>query len=237
MRWILAGLLIPLSLLLNNCATTSSPALEKRLTQMEAKQDSILNVLKGMHDKNEFMATRMGYRPPADTLPKEIPQGTSFFQGPEKAKLTIVEYSDLQCPYCAQSAPILDSLARSYPNDVKIIFKNFPLSFHPQSRPAAAAAIAAGKQGRFFEFRYKVAPHFRELNDSIYLAVAKDLKLDLVRFKKEMVLTPEVTAILEQDIELGRKLGVEGTPTLFVNGKLAADRSYDYFAQLIKAGK
>lgn len=237
MRWILTLMMIPFTLLFNNCATNTNAGLEKKMVQMELKQDSILTLLNGMHEKNEFMAMRMGYRPPADTLPKDIPQGTSFSQGPEKAKLTIVEYSDLQCPYCAQSAPILDSLARTYPKDVKIIFKNFPLSFHPQARPAAAAAIAAGKQGKFFEFRYKVAPHFRELNDSVYLAVAKDLKLDLVRFKKEMALTPEVTAILEQDIELGRKLGVEGTPTVFVNGRLASDRSFEYFAGLVKSAK
>ncbi len=227
-------LLMPLALLLSQC---TSPGVDNRLSRLEAKQDSILKVLNGMHEKNEFMAMRMGWRPPADTLPKDIPQGTSFYEGPDKAKITIVEYSDLQCPYCAQTAPILDSVARTYPNDVKLVFKNFPLSFHPQSRPAAAAAIAAGKQGKFFEFRFRVAPHFRELNDSIYLAVAKDLHLDMARFKKEMVMSPEVNGILEQDIELGRKLGVEGTPTIFVNGKLATDRSFDYFAHLVVAAK
>ena len=234
MKWCSLILLAVLSAMFSNCA---SPQMKKRLSQMESKQDSVLKVLSAMQEKNEFMAMRMGWRPPADTLPKMIPQGTSYFQGPEKARVTIVEYSDLQCPYCAQTAPILDSVARTFPNDVKIIFKNFPLSFHPQSRLAAAAAIAAGKQGKFFEFRYKVAPHFRELSDSVYLAVAKDLKLDLVRFKKEMTLTPEITAVLEQDIELGRKLGVEGTPTVFVNGRLASDRSFDYFAGLVKSTK
>ncbi len=190
-----------------------------------------------MHEKHDFMALRMGWKPPADTTPKIIPLGDSYFQGQEKAALTIVEFSDLQCPYCAQSAPILDSLVRAYPNEVRIIFKNFPLSFHPQSRPAAAAALAAGKQGKFFEFRYRVAPQFRNLNDSLYLAVAKELKLDLVQFKKDMVLTPEVNAILEADVSLGRQIGVEGTPTLFANGRLAEDRSFEYFERLIKKNR
>ncbi len=226
--------LLPISMLMSNC---SSPGVDNRLSRVEAKQDSILKILTAMHEKHDFMALRMGWKPPADTTPKIIPLGNSYFQGQEKAALTIVEFSDLQCPYCAQSAPILDSLVRVYPNDVRIVFKNFPLSFHPQSRPAAAAALAAGKQGKFFDFRYRVAPQFRNLNDSLYLAVAKELKLDLVQFKKDMVLTPEVNAILETDIALGRQLGVEGTPTLFANGRLAEDRSFEYFERLIKKNR
>jgi protein-disulfide isomerase len=230
--WLLLAL--PLALLLAQCTT---PGMENRLSKMEAKQDSILKVLGAMQEKNEFMAARMGWRPPPDTTPKAIPQGTSFSQGPDNAALTIVEFSDLQCPYCAQSAPILDSIARTYPKDVKVVFKNFPLSFHPMSRPAAAAAIAAGKQGKFFEFRYKVAPHFRELNDSVFVAVAKELGLDVAKFKKDMPLSADVGSVLDEDMQLGRKIGVEGTPTIFVNGRLAQDRSFEYFERLIKQNK
>jgi protein-disulfide isomerase len=230
--WLLLAL--PLALLLAQCTT---PSMENRLAKMEAKQDSILKVLGAMQEKHEFMAMRMGWRPPPDTTPKVIPIGTSKTRGPENAALTIVEFSDLQCPYCAQAAPVLDSISTAYPKDVRIVYKNFPLSFHPQSRPAAAAAIAAGKQGKFFEFRYKVAPHFRELNDSVYLAVAKEIGLNMDQFKKEMALTPEVGQILDEDVNLGRKIGVEGTATIFVNGRLAQDRSFAYFEQLIKQAK
>jgi protein-disulfide isomerase len=230
--WLLLAL--PLALLLAQCTT---PSMENRLSKMEAKQDSILKVLVSMQEKHEFMAMRMGWRPPPDTTPKAIPQGASFSQGSEKPLLTIVEFSDLQCPYCAQSAPVLDSLARTHPNEVKVIFKHFPLSFHPQAKAAAAAAIAAGKQGKFFEFRYKVAPHFRDLKDSVYLAVAKEIGLNMEQFKKEMALSPEVEAILEGDQQLGRKIGVEGTPTIFVNGRLAQDRSFEFFERLIQQAK
>jgi len=226
--------LISAPLLISQCV---SPGVDGRLNRLEAKQDSILKILSGMKDQSEFVAMRVGWRPPADTGAKDIPIGTSFVQGPEKAALTIVEFSDLQCPYCSQFAPTLDSLSHAYPNDVKIVYKNFPLSFHPQSRPAAAAAIAAGKQGKFFEFRYKLAPNFRNLKDSTYLAVAKEIGLDLDRFKKDMALTPEVGKIIDQDVDLGRKVGVEGTPTIFVNGRLAQDRSFDYFVRLIKQAK
>ena len=234
MKRLLILLALPLAMLLAQCTT---PGMENRLSKMEAKQDSILKLLGGMQEKHEYMAMRMGWRPPADTSPKVIPVGTSYSTGPEKALLTIVEFSDLQCPYCSQFAPILDSIAHAYPNEVRVIFKNFPLSFHPQSRPAAAAAIAAGKQGKFFEFRYKVAPHFRDLKDSVYLAVAKEIGLNLEQFKKDMALTPEITGILDADAELGRRIGVEGTPTIFVNGKLAQDRSYEYFVRMIAQAK
>jgi protein-disulfide isomerase len=215
----------------------TSPGMEGRLNKLEAQQDSILKLLTSMKEQSEFVAYRVGWRPPADSTPKVIPIGNSFTQGPEKAALTIVEFSDLQCPYCSQFAPILDSLARSYPNDVKVVFKNFPLSFHEKARAAAAAAIAAGKQGKFFEFRYKVAPHYHDLGDSLYLAVAKEIGLDVPRFKKEMSLSPEVNKMLDEDMDLGRKVGVEGTPTIFVNGRLAQDRSYDYFVRLIRQAK
>jgi protein-disulfide isomerase len=227
-------LALAFALCLSDCTT---PGMENRLNKMEAKQDSILKILTSMQEKNEFVASRVGWRPPADTAPKLIPVGSSFATGPERASVTIVEFSDLQCPYCSQFAPTLDSISRAYPNDVRVVFKNFPLSFHPQSRPAAAAAIAAGKQGKFFEFRYKVAPHFRDLKDSVYLGVAKELGLDLVRFKKDMALTPEVSKVLDEDTELGRKVGVEGTPTIFINGRLAEERTYDYFEKLIKKHK
>src|SRR5690606_34602911 len=234
MRRLLFVLSLPLAMLLLQC---TSPGMETRLDKLEAKQDSILKALGAMQEKQEFMAMRMGWRPPPDTTPKNIPMGASFIQGPADAAVTIVEFTDLQCPYCAQVAPILDSVARAFPKDVKVVFKHFPLNFHPQARPAAAAALAAGKQGKFFEFRYKVAPHFKELNDSLYLTVAKDLGLDMDRFKKDMELSPEATRIIDEDMALGRKLGVEGTPTVFVNGRLAQERSFDYFAELIRKAK
>lgn len=229
----LTAVLIALPLL-THCG---SPSMEERLKKVEAKQDSILKILATMKDQSEFVAFRVGWRPPADTAPKEIPIGQSFFQGPERAVLTVVEFTDLECPYCSQVAVTLDSLARSYPKEIKVVFKHFPLSFHPQARPAAAAAIAAGKQGKFFEFRYRLAPHFRQLKDSLYLAVAKDVGLDLKRFKQDMAMSAETARIIDADMELGRKVGVEGTPTIFVNGRLATDRSFEFFVRELGKAK
>jgi protein-disulfide isomerase len=227
------GLAVAGTVTLGGCV---SPGLESRLRAIEQRQDSILTLLRQQREKNDFVASRLGWRPPPDTSKQDIPIGRSFTRGPANAALTIVEFSDLQCPYCAQLAPTLDSISKVYPNDVRLIFKNFPLSFHPQAKSAAAAAYAAGKQGKFFEFRFMATPHFRNLGDSLYLALAHNLNLDMDRFKRDQEL-PEISAILQEDIALGRKVGVEGTPTVFVNGKLATDRSFDYFAGLISEAK
>ncbi len=230
-KWLTLGCM---GLLVSGCV---SAGLESRLRTIESKQDSILALLNSMQPKQEFMASRMGWRPPADTSKKNIPIGNSFTKGPEKAVITLIEFSDLQCPYCALAAPVLDSVANAFPNEVRLVFKHFPLSMHPQARAAAAAAIAAGNQGRFFEFRSKLFSHFRNLGDSLYLASARELNLDLERFKREMVLTPETNRLLDEDVELGTRVGVEGTPTIFVNGHIASDRSFQYFAQMVAKAK
>jgi protein-disulfide isomerase len=210
-----------------------SPGIDMRLRAIEVRQDSILKLLSSMQEKNEFIAARAGWRPPPDTSAKEIPIGDAFTRGPANAKLTVVEFSDLQCPYCAQVAPVLDSISKVFPNDIRLVFKHFPLSFHEKAREAAAAAMAAGKQGKFFEYRFAIAPFHRNLGDSLYEAIAQQIGLDMERFRKDKGLTPEIGLVLDKDIELGRKVGVEGTPTLFINGKLATNRSFEYFAQLL----
>ncbi len=216
--------------------TSCSPDVSQRLTTLEARQDSLLRIVTSMQDKQDFMAGRMGWRPPPDTTPKNIPVGASFTSGAEKPVLTIVEFSDLECHFCAQVVPVLDSLVKSYPNQVRLVFKNFPLSMHANARAAAAAAMAAGKQGRFYEYRSALAPRYRELSDEVFLAVAQEIGLDMARFEADRQLTPEIERLLDEDMELGRELGVDGTPTLFVNGRLAESRSYRYFETLLKRG-
>ena len=140
--------------------------------------------------------------------------------------MTIVEFSDFQCPYCAGFAQVLDSLVKVYPNQVKVIFKHFPLSFHKQAAGAHAAVLAACKQGRFYDYRYKLAPKYRMLTDSVFIDLARELGLDVEVFKKEMTISPEVQKIIDDDIKLGSSIGVRGTPTAFANGKKVQDRSF-----------
>jgi protein-disulfide isomerase len=99
---------------------------------------------------------------------------------------------------------------------------------------AHSAALAAGKQGRFFDYRYKLAPKFRQLNGSTYLRLAEEIGLDMEEFRKDMVLTPEVKEKINSDMRLGQQIGVRGTPTLFANGKKVKDRSFNGFVKLLK---
>ncbi len=202
---------------------------------LAAKQDSLMALLKRVENQTAFIAKRMGWEPPEDTLPKDIPLGHSYYQGAKKPLLTIVEFTSFSCPYCAQIAPDLDSLARTYPNKVRIVFKHFPLSNHPTAMGAHVASLAAGKQGRFYDFRYKLAPKFRSLNETTFLEVAAELGLDMDTFKADMALNSDSRAYINEDLKLGNELGVHGTPTVFVNGRKALDRSFRGLEQLLKS--
>jgi len=139
--------------------------------------------------------------------------------GDPKAKIVIVEFSEFECPYCARIAPLLDSLVRAHPGKIRLVYKHFPLSFHANAPAAAAAALAAQNQGKFWEYRFELAPHFRSLNDSTFIAVAGKVGLNVEQFIKDMVLDKDKQAIIDRDMKLGMEAGVQGTPNFYVNGK------------------
>ncbi|MDR3001869.1 MAG: thioredoxin domain-containing protein [Fibromonadaceae bacterium] len=154
--------------------------------------------------------------------------------GSPNAKIVIVEFSEFECPYCARVAPTLDSIARANPDKVRLVYKHFPLSFHRNAPAAGAASIAAQNQGKFWEYRWALAPHFRALNDSTYIAVAEEVGLNIEQFKKDMVLDKEKQAILDRDMKLGMEVGVQGTPNFYVNGKRQDRFSPALIEQMLK---
>jgi len=139
--------------------------------------------------------------------------------GSPNAKIVIVEFSEFQCPYCARITPYLDSITRANPDKIRLVYKNFPLSFHTLAPAAAASAIAAHKQGKFWEYRWALAPNFQRLNDSTFIETAKKVGLNVEQFKKDMVLDKEKQDIIDRDMKLGAEVGVQGTPNFYVNGK------------------
>ena len=149
--------------------------------------------------------------------PVKVDIGNSPSKGAKNAKVTVVEFSDFQCPYCGKGKEIVDQLVKMYPNDVKVVFKNLPLEFHPQALPAAKAAYAAGKQGKFWEMHDQLFDNQRSLADGFYEESAKKLGLNLEQFKKDFA-APETEAAVKADLELARSLQVQGTPNFFVNG-------------------
>jgi protein-disulfide isomerase len=112
-----------------------------------------------------------------------------------------------------------------YPNDVKLVIKHFPLQIHNYARKAAIAALAAGKQGKFWEVHEKLFANQNDLNDTKVEAIAGELGLDMEKFKKDLQ-DPAIASVIDRDMNDGLKANVQGTPSIFINGKLLNQRNY-----------
>jgi len=112
-----------------------------------------------------------------------------------------------------------------YPNDVKLVIKHFPLQIHNYARKAAIAALAAGKQGKFWEAHEKLFANQNDLNDTKVEAIAGELGLDMEKFKKDLQ-DPAIASLIDRDMNDGLKANVQGTPSIFINGKLLNQRNY-----------
>lgn len=177
-------------------------------------------VLKGVKDglardqieksyKNRFDADKV----------KNVTIDGSPVMGPEGAPITIVEFADFECPHCAQVVPLLDKTLEEKKNDVRFVFKFYPLPGHPHADIAARAAIAAWRQGKFWQMHHVLFRNQQHLEQTDLDSYAKELGLDLSRFHADLQ-APETAARIAQDKKLGEDVKVEGTPTIFVNGRL-----------------
>lgn len=149
--------------------------------------------------------------------PVSIPTAGAPSLGPQNAPITLVEFSDFQCPYCIAAVPEIRAVLSAYPTQVKLIFKEYPLEIHSQAELAAAAAIAAHKQGKFWAMHDAMFAS-RNLSRDNILVLAQKNGLDIKRFQADVDST-EVRETVIRDIQDGDRAGVEGTPTIFVNGK------------------
>jgi len=164
-----------------------------------------------------------------------IPTTGSPARGAENAKVTIVEFSDYQCPFCGQAEGLVKQVLETYPKDVRLVYKQFPLtSIHPNAMPASKAALAAGRQGKFWEMHHLIFDNQRQLGPEKYTEFAEKLQLDVPQFQKDME-SPEVLAQINREMQEGKAADVTGTPTIFINGKRLMNRSFDGFKQMIDA--
>ena len=150
--------------------------------------------------------------------PVAIPTAGAPVLGPQAARITIVEFSDFQCPYCAAAVPQINAILKAYPSQVKLIFKQFPLEIHSQADLAAAAAVAAQKQGKFWALHDAMFANRNDLSRTNLLLLAKQAGLDMKRFETDIDST-EVRETVVRDVQDGNRAGVEGTPTIFINGQ------------------
>ncbi len=165
--------------------------------------------------------------------PAKIEIGGSPVKGPANAKVTIIEFSDFQCPYCKRGYETMEAVAKAYPNDVKVVFKHYPLPFHNEAEPAAKASWAAQQQGKFWEYHEILFKNQDKLGADFYVKAAQDLKLDINKFKKDMA-SEAAAKQVKDDAEVGAKNGIQGTPGFFVNG-VAVKGAYpvDHFKGII----
>jgi protein-disulfide isomerase len=129
--------------------------------------------------------------------------------------------------------PLLEQVLEKYPKDVKLVYKNFPLRNHTFARQAAIAALAAEKQGKFWEFHDLLFENYNRLSADKIKDFARKLNLNMEEFEKDQK-DPEIPAMISRDSSEGNRVGVRGTPTLFVNGRLLKDRSFAGFQALIE---
>jgi protein-disulfide isomerase len=162
-----------------------------------------------------------------------IPVDRSPFRGPADAPVTIVEFSDYQCPFCARMEPLIMQVLAEYDGKARFVYKHLPLvSIHPQALPAARAAAAAQQQGKFWEMHELLFKNPRALQPDDLKSYARQIGLDVQRFEADMQ-APESETLVREDMRVAQQLGVRGTPTLFVNGRLLRDRSLQGFKRMI----
>ena len=150
--------------------------------------------------------------------PIKIATGGDPVRGPASAKVTIVEFSDFQCPYCAKATAEVKQILDKYPKDVRFIFKQFPLDIHSQAAVAAEASLVAQAQGKFWEMHDKLYANFRSISRLRILAWAQEMGLDMTRFKTDLDSHKYLARVTAEEKQ-GEDAGVGGTPTFYINGK------------------
>lgn len=193
------------------------------------------NQLAKLVDKN---AQAQGVKKPGmpqedDSKVYEVPLGDAPVLGKENAPVTIVAFSEFQCPFCGRAFQTTKKLEEEYGNKIRIAFKSKLLPRHEKAPLAHAAAYAAGEQGKFWEMHDKIFSNQQDLSEETFLKYAKELKLNMSKFKKS--LDPEKWRTKwDEDAAEAEKLGVSGTPTFFVNGKkIRGAQPYEVFKNAV----
>jgi protein-disulfide isomerase len=228
---------VTLALLLACCACGGNPA---DVEDIKKGQKEILDRLASLEKSVQEVKKAAVTPAPPPARPQidpakvyNIPLANSPVRGPSDAKVTVVEFADYQCPFCGQAEGLMTQVLESYPKDVRLVYKQFPLAtIHPQAMAASKAALAAGRQGKYWEMHDLIFRNQRDLSPEKLTELAGSLQLDVMQFEKDME-SPEVLAQISREQQEGKSADVVGTPTIFVNGKRLMNRSLDGFKQMI----
>lgn len=149
---------------------------------------------------------------------KEIEAGDSPSKGATDALVTIVEWADFECPFCAVASPILNKAIARHQKHARLVFKHYPLSMHEHAEGAARAATAAGMQGKFWEFHALLFQNQQTLDEASLEKYAKQVGLDVAQFNTDRK-SEAVADRVAQDRKQADGLGLKGTPTMYINGR------------------
>lgn len=203
----------------------------KQFLENEAKQNAIDNWI-AKKTKSSPVEVYL-YKPERPV--KDVVAGDAPYMGGADAKVTIVEFSDFQCPFCARGATLMEELKKKYGNKIKVAFKNFPLPFHNHAKKAAEAALCAHeqKEAQFWKMHDKMFADQSGLNNDGLIAKAVSIGLDKKKFT-ECLESGKFSKKVNADVEEGQKVGVKSTPTFFVNGKMVnGAQPIEVFSELI----
>lgn len=157
--------------------------------------------------------------------------GNSPIKGDVAAPVTIVEWADFQCPFCAMAAPVLHKVVEANPGRVRLVFKHFPLSGHEHAETAARAAVAAQKQGKFWEMHHALFSNQQNLDEKLIEKLAAEVGLDVKQFNADR----RSEAVVDQvaaDRKQAERLGLKGTPMIYVNGRRFDLEQFDLLEDL-----
>jgi len=153
----------------------------------------------------------------APDLPRIDVEAKGPSRGPTNAPVTIVEFSDFQCPYCGREYPVIERLMKEYDGKLRLVFRHYPLDFHPFAQKAAEAGACAQDQGKFWELHDKMFTNQGKLAVADLKGYAKSLGMDAPKFDKCLD-SGEKKALVDDDLKAGSAAGVNGTPAFFING-------------------
>jgi len=187
----------------------------------------------------DMLVTRLkkdfGFKSYLEPLRAQVATAGFPSRGAANAPVTIVEFSDFECPYCGGLFPTLKQVEKNYPQTVRIVYRQFPLSnLHPHAMKAAEASLCANEQNKFWEFHDSMFGNQRELSLADLKQRAVDLKLDTQAFNQCLDSGRE-SASIQTDIQEGARVGVSGTPALFINGRfLSGNQPYSEIKDVIE---
>ena len=165
----------------------------------------------------------------------DIPTEGSYSIGPEDAPITIVEFSDYQCPYCVRwHDQVYTQLMAAYPGKIRFVYRHLPLtSIHPEAMPAAESVMCAGEQNAYWQYHDRLFANQQSLGDALYVQIATDLGLDLDVFNSCRE-AHKYQDEIQDDMDFAIGLGVQSTPTFFINGlAMVGAQPISMFTQLI----